>query len=205
MTIAGLDPTQQRNIQRVVNRIRYRFGDNDESRRMTDIAIETVLTESNGYMYANRYNADSLRLPHDKVGQDHASVGLYQQQPQWWGNVRDLMNIEKSTDKFIDALRSKPWKSVTNWQAAQMVQVSAFPDGSNYRANDARAISIRRALWSAPSPKPASLPRTYKVVRGDTLSGIAGRFKTTVRHLVSLNRAITNPDRIYIGQKIRVR
>lgn len=40
---------------------------------------------------------------------------------------------------------------------------------------------------------------TYKVVKGDTLSGIAARYNTTVKALASLNN-IKNVDLIYVGQ-----
>ena len=45
--------------------------------------------------------------------------------------------------------------------------------------------------------------RTYTVRSGDTLSGIAQRFGTTVRELQRLNN-IQNPNLIYAGQVIRV-
>jgi LysM repeat protein len=44
--------------------------------------------------------------------------------------------------------------------------------------------------------------QTYVVQRGDTLRKIATRFGTTVDALLKLNPAITNPDRIYTGQKL---
>lgn len=44
----------------------------------------------------------------------------------------------------------------------------------------------------------------YTVQSGDTLSGIANRFSTTVNHLASLND-ISNPNRIYVGQRLFVR
>jgi len=44
---------------------------------------------------------------------------------------------------------------------------------------------------------------TYTVVRGDTLSKIALEYGTTVNSLVSLNN-ISNPNLIYVGQKIIV-
>lgn len=45
---------------------------------------------------------------------------------------------------------------------------------------------------------------TYRVRWGDTLSGIARRYGTTVENLVRLNN-IKNPNRIYVGQRILVR
>lgn len=43
----------------------------------------------------------------------------------------------------------------------------------------------------------------YTVRRGDTLSAIARRYGTTVAVLMRLNR-IQNPNRIYVGQRLRV-
>ena len=43
---------------------------------------------------------------------------------------------------------------------------------------------------------------TYKVVKGDTLSGIAKAKGTTVNALLTLNPDIINKDRIYVGQVI---
>ena len=45
----------------------------------------------------------------------------------------------------------------------------------------------------------ARCTRTYTVQEGDTLSGIAARFDTTVAELVRLNH-LANPDLIYVGQ-----
>ncbi|MGE7588571.1 GH25 family lysozyme [Peribacillus sp. NPDC101480] len=45
---------------------------------------------------------------------------------------------------------------------------------------------------------------TYTVTKGDTLSFIAKKYKTTVKSLVSLN-GIKDPDKINIGQKLRLK
>lgn len=44
----------------------------------------------------------------------------------------------------------------------------------------------------------------YVVKSGDTLSAIASKYGTTYQHLAQIN-GITNPNRIYVGQKIRVK
>jgi nucleoid-associated protein YgaU len=53
------------------------------------------------------------------------------------------------------------------------------------------------------APRPTQRARTYKVKRGDTLSGIAARFGTTVGVLVDLND-IKNPSRIAIGARLKL-
>ncbi|MET1178252.1 GH25 family lysozyme [Peribacillus simplex] len=50
----------------------------------------------------------------------------------------------------------------------------------------------------------AETPTTYTVTKGDTLSFIAKKHNTTVKSLVSLN-GIKDPDKIYIGQKLRLK
>lgn len=47
-------------------------------------------------------------------------------------------------------------------------------------------------------------PVYYTVKSGDTLSGIAAKFNTSVAKLASLNK-IKNPNLIYVGQKLRVK
>lgn len=58
---------------------------------------------------------------------------------------------------------------------------------------------------ATPSPAPAAPApvSSYRVVRGDSLSGIASRFGTTTRNLMSIN-GITNANLIRIGQVIRL-
>lgn len=44
----------------------------------------------------------------------------------------------------------------------------------------------------------------YIVQPGDSLYGIAMQYNTTVRHLIDLNPRISNPNKIHIGEKIKV-
>ncbi len=66
------------------------------------------------------------------------------------------------------------------------------------------------SLYSAPSLLAANDAQeasasytTYVVQRGDTLSAIARHFNTSVAVLVQLNN-ITNPNRIYVGQRLKI-
>lgn len=56
------------------------------------------------------------------------------------------------------------------------------------------------------APKSATKPtaQTYVVQKGDTLTEIAKKFKTTVKALQELN-GIKNPNMIRVGQKLRVK
>lgn len=50
----------------------------------------------------------------------------------------------------------------------------------------------------------AAATTTYTVKSGDTLSGIAKKYGTTVKQLQAWND-IKNPNKIYVGQKLRVK
>jgi putative chitinase len=52
------------------------------------------------------------------------------------------------------------------------------------------------------TPKPSG-GGSYTVRSGDTLSGIAGRYKTTVGALAQANH-ISDPNKIYVGQKLTI-
>jgi len=67
---------------------------------------------------------------------------------------------------------------------------------------------IPGAVLAAPATAPVSAPSvsgyiTYTVTYGDNLSKIAVRFGTTVQALMTAN-GISNPNRIYVGQVLRI-
>jgi LysM repeat protein/predicted nucleotidyltransferase len=53
--------------------------------------------------------------------------------------------------------------------------------------------------------KTISKPIYYNTVDGDTLSSIAKRYNTTPKNILKLNPTIKNPNKIKIGQKIRIK
>lgn len=168
-------------------------GPTDTAKRAADVALATCLVETNLKMYANSNVPESLTLVHDAVGHDHLSVGLFQQQTPMWGTCAQCMDAAYSTGHFLRRLTAFDWTAITNGQAAQKVQGSAFP--GRYAQRDADAIALRKQLWPAP-PKPKP---TYTVKPGDNLTNIARRLHTTVGALVAKNN-ISDADSISIGQ-----
>lgn len=97
-------------------------------RRGWVIAVATAMQESKLLMYANSDVPASLQLPHEAVGSDHDSVGLFQQRPNW-GTMGQRMDVTTSARLFYEALAEVPgWRHMPLTVAAQDVQVSAFPD-----------------------------------------------------------------------------
>lgn len=117
------------------------------------VALATSSRESGGFKnYANdgtdpRLTPDqkdvvqSLQLPHDAVGHDHGSIGIFQQQFPIWGTVAELMDPATAARKFYEALlKVRGWESMPVTVAAQTVQGSAFPDA--YAAHEVVARQL---------------------------------------------------------------
>lgn len=121
--------------------------DNGISKRGVIIAFATVFVESDWLMYANYADPESLSFPHDAVGSDANSVGLFQQRAEWWGTCADRMDPYRSAVMFFDRLKrldyNNPDRSPGSY--AQAVQGSAFPDRYDTRIGDATALFDRLA------------------------------------------------------------
>ncbi|WP_213456939.1 hypothetical protein [Rhizomonospora bruguierae] len=105
-----------------------------DRKRMPDqaavIAVSTALQESYLRNLGSTVIPESQAIPNDGLGSDHDSVGLFQQRSSTgWGPVRRLMDPDFSSSQFLSRLSEIPgWQQMSVTQAAQAVQVSAFPD-----------------------------------------------------------------------------
>jgi hypothetical protein len=139
----GLTPGQLTHAQQIVA-IGKKRG---MSQRDIVTALTVALDESGLQNYANTSIPQSMSIPHEAVGHDHASVGVFQQQVGIWGTASELMNPATAAGKFYDALAAvKTRSTMTIAQAAQTVQQSATSDGSNYAAHEAHAQEIYNTI-----------------------------------------------------------
>ena len=109
------------------------------------IAISTGLVETNLVMYANHADPESLNYPHDAIGSDANSVGVFQQRHPWWGTCYDRMHVEPSAEMFFAELIKQDYNSDAHspgWYA-QQVQQSAYPDRYDERYPEACDIYHR--------------------------------------------------------------
>lgn len=104
------------------------------TRRGIEIALSTALVESNLRMYANAKVPESMSLPHDAVGSDAYSVGLFQQQvvrgPSgwWWGDAATCMDPALSAGLFYDRLATYDYNNTAftpGWFAAEIQRPAA--------------------------------------------------------------------------------
>ncbi|MEU6023770.1 hypothetical protein [Micromonospora sp. NPDC047134] len=112
------------------------------------VAVATAMQESTLLNYASGVLPESQNYPHQAIGWDHDSVGLFQQRPSsGWGTVRDLMRPAYASRAFYEALLQVPgWQQMAVTLAAQAVQVSAYPYA--YAQHEQRAETIVAALLS---------------------------------------------------------
>ncbi|QBF45950.1 M23 family metallopeptidase [Janibacter limosus] len=131
------------------------------TRDALQIALMAALTESTLRMLANTGTyPESGTYPNDGNGSDHDSLGLFQMRPQsGWGTVADLMDSVYQARAFFGGpdgpnypsprglLDIPGWQSMDKGEAAQAVEVSAYPD--RYRNYEPVAETILTTLTTA--------------------------------------------------------
>lgn len=139
-------------------------------------ALMCAQVESVFRVYANSSVPESYNYPHDAVGSDHDSVGIYQQRPSaGWGTVAECMDPEYGARAFIGGTGgpnggnppglfdiSPPWDSRSSLGAAvQAVQVSAHPGRYDAVAAAAQTIMDRLIVTSGSGAVIDPLPGHY--------------------------------------------
>lgn len=111
--------------------------------------------------------AQSQALPHDGLGGDCDSMGIFQQRPlMGWGTVQQTMSVEQSVANFLGApdsvassggLRRVPGAaSMDPGAAAQKVQRSGVPDAYGKWSNAARdLVASMGTVTCTQNPPPA--------------------------------------------------
>ena len=105
--------------------------------RAWEIAVATSLQES------NLHNLGNLG-----ANNDHDSLGLFQQRTGTggWGTADQIMDPHHAATMFYQRLVQTPgWDSIPLTQAAQKVQVSAYPNA--YAGHETQAGNLIDALY----------------------------------------------------------
>ncbi|GAB3546576.1 hypothetical protein GCM10027404_07220 [Arthrobacter tumbae] len=122
------------------------------------IALMAALTESTLRMLSNTsVYPESADYPNDGDGSDNDSLGLFQMRPQsGWGTVAELMDPTYQAQAFFGGptgpnhpsprglLDIPGWEQMDKGEAAQAVEVSAYPD--RYRNYEPVAETILTTL-----------------------------------------------------------
>ena len=135
--VAGLSQVQMDNAGTIVQVART-MG---LSRRAMIIGVATAMQESNLHNTASEAVPESLNYPHQGTSVDHDSIGVFQQRPSsGWGTVANLMRPAYQAEKFFTKLAKLDWENMSLTEAAQAVQVSAYPNA--YAKHESRATTI---------------------------------------------------------------
>ena len=168
-TGGALDSAQERNARIIVGVALARgLGSTGAA-----IGVSVALAESTLFNYANDGTStlvgsaegrqlnnseravarESLQYPHDRVGNNLDSIGLFQQRPMTgWGTPAELIDPATAAGKFFDRLVQVPgWQGMPPWNAAQTVQGSPSSDGGIYRDMYQQATGIVTELTTTPA------------------------------------------------------
>ncbi|CAI7641091.1 unnamed protein product [Penicillium glandicola] len=109
--------------------------------------IATGLVESNMLIYANKKVPASLNYPHDAVGSDYDSVGIFQQRAIYYPDIAADMDAAKSAAQFFKGMKNvSGWKTMDVGKLCQKVQGSAYPSRYAERVADAKKICVAGGL-----------------------------------------------------------
>ncbi|MET0865973.1 MAG: hypothetical protein ABWZ98_16705 [Nakamurella sp.] len=155
-----LAPDQERNAK-IITAVAHTRGLGDDA---AAIGVSVALAESVLLNTANDGTSDlydslegrqltfgeravarkSMNYPHDAVGNNLDSIGLFQQRPMsGWGTPEQLIDPVISTELFFDRLaRTADWQDMAPWAAGQAVQGSPDSSGQLYQDTFERAAAV---------------------------------------------------------------
>lgn len=126
-----------------------------------------------------------------------------------WGNGNDRKNkltaagYDYNTIQNIVNRKTQPAKK-SNEQIANEVLAGKWGNGTDRKNRLTAAGYDYNTIQSIVNSKVQPQPIYYVVKAGDTLSAIAARYGTTYQRIAQMN-GISNPNRIYAGQRLRVK
>jgi len=94
--------------------------------------------------------------------------------------------------------------AATTPNASYYGTTSSYPYGGSTSSSSSQSSTSKPATSTTTSGYNTNPAGTYTIQSGDTLSGIASKYGTTVNALLAANPNITNPNLIYAGAKLTI-
>ncbi|KAM3528584.1 hypothetical protein MY4038_005819 [Beauveria bassiana] len=107
----GLNHVQSLNAKAAIDQVRAE----GLNRQACLAVISTALQESELQIYANPVVPASMNYPHDKVGGDQDSIGMFQQRAKFYSDVATDMSAAGSTRLFLADM-----KGIAGWQTMEV-------------------------------------------------------------------------------------
>lgn len=112
---------------------------------ITEVAVERDLPDRAVVVAIATALQESQLTNHGHLGakNDHDSQGVFQQRPSaGWGTPAQVRDVEYAAGKFFDKLVTiKGWQNMRVTEAAQAVQISAYPEAYQKHAGRAEEIA----------------------------------------------------------------
>ncbi|CAI7595369.1 unnamed protein product [Penicillium palitans] len=141
--LPGLTSTQSKHAKAIIGEAKKE----DLGRQGCLAGIATGLVESNMLIYANKKVPASLKYPHDAVGSDYDSVGIFQQRAVYYPDIAADMDAAKSAAQFFKGMKNvSGWKTMEVGKLCQKVQGSAYPSRYAERLAEAKKICVAGGL-----------------------------------------------------------
>lgn len=158
------------------------------------------------------YNEDIIKESGSTENTDKKSVDELAQEviDGKWGDgearkkkLEDAGYNYNAVQNRVNEMLAKPKKSVA--EVSKDVIAGKYGNGDNRKKKlEAEGYDYDEVQAKVNQLLGANVTKTYTVKSGDTLSGIASKYKTTVSKLVKDNN-IANANIIYVGQKIVIK
>lgn len=166
------------------------------------IEMRTAEYDAKGTKYYVNAKFSKYHTWHDSL--EHLGK-LYANGVSWDRNKYRAVIGEKDYKKAAQAVQDAGYATDPNY-AKKLIQVIETYDLTRFdktERDEAKEEAKEEAKHVVEQAVTQALG-TYKVKAGDTLSEIAAKFDTTVKELQRLN-GIKDPNKIYVGQKLRVK
>lgn len=157
------------------------------------------------------YMSESVVNRHDWSPVANANYGI------WVAKYRDNLpdyNYDMSNAGNMPSI--KYWSTMALWQWTSTGRLNGWNGNldcnvfygdaaawDKYVGTNSGTVAPSNPVPSAPAEKPSESYQTYTVQSGDTLSGIASRFRTTYQKIAADN-GIANPNIIHPGQVLKI-
>lgn len=142
-------------------------------------------------------------------GKKTASCGAFVD----WAESKNLIVKEPKPGDIIVFSFSVPHDHMGLCVKSTSAQVTTIDGNTSVSGSQSKGGEVlqrtrsKKYIYAIIRPQYTDVPttETYTVQRGDNLTKIAKKYGITVNDIMAMNPSITNPNKIYVGQKIRVK
>jgi len=198
----GLTPSEETAKFFSLDNLRQLYPDKSDS----DLLLyrNLVLNDQGNYqsgiyqkMYADKFDLAKGKKEYQEQTLYNQKMAEEQKAYAPWTTSNPLSSYVTPGSKVEDVI---PKTQTPIEQQQPVIQTSKVSETPKYT----EAINQAQNIAESPKVNPQPSYNDYTVVRGDTLSGLAKRYNTTISDIMKINPQITNPNLIYAGKTYKI-